>query len=132
MISLKRFFFRRVFICYLTVAFSMLSFASSAPAVFIPSPYAGTGSSHREADLQKIQKLLESTLIGHKLSQFGLTGEEVEGRLQQLNDEQIHQLATQIHALEPGGNGAIIVPIIIWVGIILLFVLEWTGITDIY
>jgi DNA-binding transcriptional MerR regulator len=110
----------------------MLSFASSAPAMFIPSPYGGTGSNHREADLQKIQKLLQSKLIGHKLSQFGLTREEIEERLQQLNDEQIHQLATQIHTLEPGGNGAIIVPIIIWLGIILLFVLEWTGITDIY
>jgi hypothetical protein len=123
MFFLKRYFCNRVFICYLTVVFSILSFASSAPAMFIPSPHEGNGTSHREADLQKIQKLLESKLIQHKLAQFGLTREEIEARLCQLDDEQIHQIASQIHALEPGGNGTATAVIIILLSVILLILI---------
>ena len=130
MIFFKKFFFSRVFICYLTVAFSILSFASSAPAMFIPSPSEGNGASHRETDLQKIQKLLESKLVQHKLSQLGLTKEEIEARLHQLDDEQIHQVASQIHALEPGG-GASWVFVIILLGLIGFLMLELTGVIDV-
>jgi hypothetical protein len=131
MIFVKRFFFNRVFVSYLTVAFSILSFASSAPAMFIPSAYEGNGTSHREADLERIQKLLESKLVQHKLSQLGLTKEETEARLHQLDDEQIHQIASQIHALEPGGNGATAAIIIVLVLIIGFLILEIAGVIDV-
>jgi hypothetical protein len=132
MFFFKRFFCNRIFICYLTVAFSILSFVSSAPAMFIPSPREGNGTSHRETDLQKIQKLLESKLIQHKLSQFGLTREEVEARLHQLDDEQIHQIGSQIHTLEPGGNGAEVLLILLLLGIVVFFILELTGVIDVF
>jgi hypothetical protein len=132
MIFSKGFFFNRTFICYLTVAFSVLSFASSAPAMFIPSPCEGDSTSHRETDLQKIQKLLESKLIEHKLSQFGLTREEIQARLHQLDDEQIHQIASQIHTLEPGGNGAEVLLILLLLGIAVFVILELTGVIDVF
>jgi len=132
MIFFKRFFFNKVFICYLTLAFSILSFASSAPAMFIPSSHEGNGVGHREADLQKIQKLLESRLIQHKLSQFGLTREEIEERLCQLDDEQLHQIASQIHTLEPGGNGAEVILVLLVLGTIVFLILEVTGVIDVF
>ena len=132
MFFFKRFICNRVFICYLTVTFSILSFASSAPAMFIPSLYEGNGTGHREADLQKIQKLLESKLIEHKLSQFGLTREEIEARLHQLDDEQIHQIASQIHTLEPGANGAEVLLILLLLGIAVFVILELTGVIDVF
>ncbi|UCD72153.1 MAG: PA2779 family protein [Syntrophobacterales bacterium] len=123
MIFFKRFIFNRVFICYLTLAFSILSFASSAQAMFIPSPCEGNGISNRETDLHKIQKLLEIKLIQHKLSLLGLTKEEIEARLHQLDHEQIHQIASQINALESGGNSAEIIIILILLGIIIGLIL---------
>lgn len=123
MILFKRFFSNRVFICYLTVAFSVLSFTSNAPAMFIPFPCEGNGANHGERDIQKIQKLLESKLVQHELSQLGLTKEEVEARPHQLDDEQIHQIANQIHALESGGDGE-------WV--LIHIVLELTGVIDVF
>lgn len=132
MIFSKRLFSSKVFICYLTVAFSVLSSASSAPAMFVPSPYEGNGENHRETDIQKIQKLLESKLIKHKLSQFGLTKEEIEARLHQLNDEQVHQIASQIHTLEPGGNGAEALLILLFLAIVAIVVLELTGVIDVF
>ena len=127
----KRFFCNRAFICYLTMAFSMLSFASSAPAMFIPSPHEGSATSHRDTDLHRIQKLLESKLIQHKLSQLGLTKDEIEARLHQLDDDQIHQIASQINALEPGGGTAEVVIIIVLLAIIGFLVLELSGIIDV-
>ena len=130
MILFKRFYLSRVFVLYLIMAFSILSFASSAPAMFIPSPYEGNGTSHRETDLQRIQKLLESKVVQQKLSQLGLTREEIESRLCQLDDEQIHQIASQIHALEPGGNGTAII-IILLLGAVIFLILELTGVIDV-
>jgi uncharacterized ion transporter superfamily protein YfcC len=132
MIFFKKFCFNRILISYLTVAFSFLSFASSAPAMFIPSPYDGTGTSHRETDLQKIQKLLESKLVQHKLSQLGFSREEIEERLHQLDDEQIHQVASQINSLEAGGDDtAAIVIIILLLVLVGFLILELTGIIDV-
>lgn len=130
MIFGKRFFRNRVFICYLTVAFSVLSFASSSPAMFIPALQGGNGTGHREADLQRIQKLLESNIIRDKLSQFGLTSEEIEDRLHRLDDEQIHQIASQIDTLEAGGDAEWII-IVVLVALIVFLVLELTGVIDV-
>ncbi len=132
MIFFKKFCFNRVFVCYLTVAFSVLSFASSAPAMFIPSPDEGSASSHRDTDLQKIQKLLESKLVQHKLSQLGLAAEEIEARLHQLDDEQLHQVASQIDALEAGGDStAVWVIAVVLLAVIVFLVLELTGVIDV-
>ncbi len=132
MIFFKKFCFNRVFVCYLTVAFSILSFVSSAPAMFIPSPYEGSGTSHRETDLQKIKKLLESKLVQHKLSQLGFTTDEIQARLHQLDDEQIHQIAGQINALEAGGDStAAWIIAIVLLGVIVFLILELTGIIDV-
>ena len=97
MIFFKRFLFNRVFICYLTIAFLTLSFASNASGMFIPS-------TQREADLHKIQKVLELKLIQYKLSQLGFSKAEIQERIQQLDVEDVHQIASQIRALESGGD----------------------------
>ena len=130
MIFFKRFCFNRGFVCFLTVAFSVLSFASSAPAMFIPSPLEGNGATDRETDLQTIQKFLEMKLVQHKLSQLGLTSEEVEARLHQLDDDQIHQVASQIQALAPGGDAAWVI-VIVLLALIVFLILELTGVIDV-
>ena len=130
MIFVKRFFFNRVFVSYLTITFAILSFASSAPAMFIPSPYEGSGTSHRDGDLQRIQKLLESKLVQHKLSNLGLTKEEIQTRLHQLDDEQLHQIAGQINALEPGGDAEVFI-IIFLLALVGFLILEVTGVIDV-
>jgi hypothetical protein len=133
MIFFKRFFFNRVFVCYLTVAFSILSFVSSSPAMFIPSPYEGNGTGHREADLEKIQKFLESKLVQHKLFQLGLSREQIEERLHQLDNEQIHQITSQIDSLEAGGDStAVWIIVLVLLGVIVFLVLELTGVIDVF
>lgn len=132
MIFFKRFCSNRPFVGFLTLAFSVLSFASSAPAMFIPSPYEAGGTSHRTADLEKIQKFLESKLVQHKLSQLGLSREQIEERVQQLDDEQIHQIASQIHALDAGGDSGVAwVIAFVLLTLVVFLVLELTGVIDV-
>ncbi len=64
----------------------------------------GTGL-NRAADLQRIQNVLEAKVVRQRLEDYGLTAEEINARLSQLSDAQVHQLAMQIDALIPAGNG---------------------------
>jgi hypothetical protein len=61
-----------------------------------------------------------------------LTKEEIEARLHQLNDEQIHQIASQIHTLEPGGNGAEVFLILLLLAVAVFVALELTGVIDVF
>jgi hypothetical protein len=100
--------------------------------MFIPSPYEGNGTGHREADLEKIQKFLESKLVQHKLSQLGLSREQIEERLHQLDNEQIHQIASQIDSLEAGGDSAVAwIIALVLLAVIVFLVLELTGVIDV-
>jgi uncharacterized ion transporter superfamily protein YfcC len=82
--------------------------------------------------LQTIQKFLESKLVQHKLSELGFTTDEIQARLHQLDDEQIHQVAGQINALESGGDSAAVWIIVLFLlaGIVFL-ILELTGVIDV-
>ena len=119
---------KKILICYLIITLALLSFGSNSLAMLIQSPYGEDG--RREVDLQKIRKVLELKLVQHKLGQFGLTEEEIEVRLAQLDDEQIHQIASQIDALEAGGNGFrnTMVPVAIFVLAVILAVVFTIGI----
>ena len=44
-------------------------------------------------------------MIGERLTQIGLTPEEIQKRLGQLSDHQIHQLAQHLDELKVGGDG---------------------------
>lgn len=131
MTLMKRFCSSKIFIWYLVATFSTVSFVSNAWAMFIPSPHARAGASHRDADLQKIQKLLESKLIQEKLSQFGLIPAEIQARLSQLDDDQIHEIASQIRALEAGGSDVAVFIIFILAVLAGILILEVTGVIDI-
>jgi hypothetical protein len=107
-----------------------------SPWPFQPYPLPAV---RRQCSFRPLIKGMEKTiekqifkLIQHKLSQFGLTKEEIEARLHQLDDEQIHQIASQIHGLEPGGNGAEVFLIILVLAIAAFVVLELTGVIDVF
>ena len=59
----------------------------------------------RTADLQRIQKVLETKMVRERLENLGFTVEETQKRLSQLNDEQIHNLALNLDQLKVGGDG---------------------------
>jgi len=72
-------------IFYLVLCSLLLGFfTSDSMAILIPSVLPGAqGSSvtHRQSELERIQVLLESKLISQRLSDLGLTADEIQARL---------------------------------------------------
>ncbi|MFN3946815.1 MAG: PA2779 family protein [Aquificaceae bacterium] len=78
----------------------------------------------REEDIAKIQRALESKELQEKLKAYGLTKEEVESKLSQLSDEQIHMLAKASDKVLAGGDGVGLAIGILIVAILLVILLK--------
>lgn len=80
----------------------------------------------RAADMDKVQRVLESKLVAEKLTDAGLTMEEVNERLDRLTDAELHQFAGQLDSLYPGGDGLGVVITILIIVILVLVILKLT------
>lgn len=89
--------------------------ASLAPAdIGAAAPASGAA---RADDMRTISAALESKALRGRLKALGLDDKEVDSRLRQLSDSEVHQLATQLEAVRPGG---IIVELLVVVVLVLL------------
>ena len=95
---------------------AMLAPATTSVTVSDPS---------RVEDLQRIQRVLENKIVQQRLADYGLTPEEIQDRLTRLSDSQLHQLAAQIDALMPGGDGGLGIVIALLVIAILVVILVY-------
>lgn len=84
-------------------------------------------ASFRQEDLTKIQTVLESKVIRQRLSDLGLTQEEITSRLSQLSDSEVHQVASKIDSLYAGGDGLGVVIALLVIAILVVILLELTG-----
>jgi hypothetical protein len=76
-------------------------------AGFSPSEGIGLLSAERSADLRKVQKFLEMKMVGERLRELGLAPGEVQSRLDQVNDQQLHQLALRVDDLTVAGDSGL-------------------------
>jgi hypothetical protein len=120
--------FMRYISWYLIVAMFLIGIAPRVDAGFAPSEIIALAKADREADLGKIQKALEIKAVSERLGQFGLTREEVQARLAQLNDRQLHQIALQLDDLRVGQDDILgIVIALLVIAILVVVVLRLTG-----
>lgn len=93
-------------------------------AMLAPAESAGQPmpDGQRAADLKTVQKALESKILRERLKEFGLSDPQVQSRLDKLSDKEIHQLAGQIHTVNPGGDGGVIVGLLVIVVLVLLII----------
>ncbi len=96
--------FKRWSAWYLVVAICIMGFVPPLEASFLPSETVASGTT-RPADLDTVQKVLETRLVQQRLQDLGFTPEEVSARLAQLSDVQIHQLAQRLDDLRVGQDG---------------------------
>jgi len=80
---------------------------------------ASAPASVRAADMKVISTALESKLLRAKLKSLGLDDAETQARLSKLSDREIHQLASRIEAVHPGG---LIVEILVVAVLVLLVI----------
>src|SRR4030042_2919062 len=113
---------------YLVVAMFVIGITPRVYAGFSPSEVVGVSPIDRGSDLGKIQNALETKMIGERLKQIGLTPDEIQKKLGQLSDQQIHQLALQLDALKVGGDaGWTVLGIIIVLAAIAVLVIYLSG-----
>ena len=113
---------------YLVMAMFVIGITPRVYAGFSPSEVIGLSQVDRESDLQKIRSVIETKMIGERLKQMGLTPEEIQKKLSQLSDQQIHQLALQLDELKVGGDaGWVVLSIIIVLAAIAVLVIYLTG-----
>ena len=113
---------------YLVIAMFIIGIAPRVDAGLAPSEIIALTQIDRTADLVKIQKVLEVKAISERLMQFGLTQDEVQKRLIQLSDQQIHQIALQLDDLKIGQDDALTLLIaLLFIAIIVVVLLKLTG-----
>jgi hypothetical protein len=72
---------------YLVVAMFIIGIAPRVDAGLAPSEIIALSQTDRDADLAKIQKVLELKAVGERLTQLGLAQEEIKNRLDRLSDQ---------------------------------------------
>jgi len=112
---------------YLVVAMFIISIVPRVEAGFAPSEIIDLKPEDRAANIEKIQSVLETKAVRERLSQFGLNQDEIAGRLSQLSDEQIHQLALQLDDLRVGQDGAGVIIAVLVIIILIIVILQLTG-----
>ena len=105
----------------LVVLMGVFSVVPRLEASFVPSDES-FASNARQKDMAMVQKVLEQKVVKERLKALGYTEEEINSRLDQLSDDEIHQFATQLDSLTSGG-GAIGFIIGILVIILLIFLI---------
>ncbi|WP_448587220.1 PA2779 family protein [Thermocrinis sp.] len=101
-------------------------FLNSAPAVagLVESkPASEELKSNREEDIKKIQRALESKIVQEKLKAYGLSKEEVEKKLSEMDDHQIHTLAKASEKVLAGGDLGVVIAVLL-IAILLVILLK--------
>ena len=113
---------------YLVVAMFVIGITPRVYAGFSASEVVGFSAIDRASDLGKIQNAIETKMIGERLRQIGLTPDEIQKKLSQLGDQQIHQLAQQLDELRVGGDsGWVAFGIVIGLAAIAVLVIYLSG-----
>ncbi len=112
---------------YLVVAMFIIGIAPRVDAGLAPSELIAMSQTDRAADLEKVRKVLEMKIVSERLGKFGFTQDEIQSKINNLNDQQMHKLALQIDDLKVGrddGLGIIIALLVI--AIIVIIILQLT------
>jgi hypothetical protein len=113
---------------YLVVAMFVIGITPRVYAGFAPSEVLGLSPAERASDLQKVRQFLEMKMVRERLKELGYTPEEIQPRLSQLSDEQIHQLALKLDDLNVAGDSALgIIIALLIIAILVIVIIQLLG-----
>ena len=110
---------------YLIIFMCLISIVPRVDASLSPSEIISDSQFNRASDFEKIQKFLEMKLVRERLEKLGFTEGEIQTKLSQFSDQQIHQFAQNLDALKVGGNDTLI--ILLLIAILVVVLLYYTG-----
>jgi hypothetical protein len=109
--------------CYLVLAMVLLGAVPKVFAGLSPSEAINLSKDLRINDLGKVQKVLEMRMVRERLEKLGFTQEEIQIRLDQLDDKQLHELALNLDELRVAGNGTGVIIAVVLIGILIVLLL---------
>jgi TolA-binding protein len=112
---------------YMVAVMFLIGITPRVDAAFSPSEGLSLLQSDRQSDIQKIQKVLEVKMVAERLKAFGFTQDEIQAKLNQLNDQQIHQMAQKLDELNVGGDGGEVVIAILLIAILVVLIIYLSG-----
>jgi hypothetical protein len=119
---------KKCIIWYLVVAMFVIGITPRVYAGFSPSEAIGLLPAERSSDLQKIQKFLETKMVRERLKELGLSPDEIQARLNQVSDPQIHQLALKLDELKVAGDDFLgIIILLLVIAILVVLLIQLTG-----
>lgn len=123
--KIKTSFISKSLAIFLSIAFFLIASIPQNSWAFFIEPQLPNYS--RKAAVDKIQRILESKIISQRLSEIGLSKNEINSRLNELNDDDIHQFASQLESLMPGGDAITTIMGLLVIAILVLVILQLTG-----
>ena len=120
---MKILFMKQISWC-LVFAMFIIGIAQKVEAGFAPSDVIALSQVDRAADIDKIQKVLETKMVRERLEKLGYAQEEINSRLAQLSDQQMHNLALQLDDVKVGGDGLGIVIALLVIVILVVLLLQ--------
>ncbi|MDA8086765.1 MAG: PA2779 family protein [Nitrospiraceae bacterium] len=112
---------------YLVFAMFVIGIAPRVEASFSPSGLVALPQFDRAQDLNKIQQALEGKMVARRLADLGFTKAEINSRLSQLSDAQLHQVAQKLDKLKTGGDGFEFLIALLIVVVLVILILQMTG-----
>lgn len=111
----------------LSMAFYMIFFMSiPAMAGLIPSIPSSVemAGKEREAEINRVQKVLEMQIVADKLQAYGLSVDEVKAKLRSMSDEQLHVMAQASDRVLAGGDGLGVVISVLLIILLVILILK--------
>ncbi len=122
----RRPFLAACFSIYLLCLFSTPAVAGMIGSVASSDAYHDRGV--RDTEIGKIQRALETEIVKEKLKAYGLTSDEINTKLSDLTDEQIHMLAQASDNILAGADDGLgILIAILLIVLIVILVLKLSG-----
>jgi hypothetical protein len=118
---------KMVVVWYLVGAMFVIATTPRCFAGFSSSEVIAFSPADRPADLEKLQKFLETKMVRERLKDLGFAPEEVRMKLNDLNGQQAHQLALHLDEMKVAGDGGAVVVIVFLAAILAVLIIYATG-----
>ncbi|MEE8185170.1 MAG: PA2779 family protein [Thermodesulfobacteriota bacterium] len=110
---------------YLAVAFLIMTSIPADSLAYVIQPREEVSS--RAGNIAKIQRVLEIKMVSQRLSELGLSIDEIRSRLDRLSDTEMHSFASRLDTLYAGGSAIGVIMGLLVIAILLLVILQMTG-----
>jgi Flp pilus assembly protein TadB len=102
-------------------ALALTFLASAAQAAVAPS--RGRTETQRDKNLRRVRRLLQEKQVRKELARVGMRREEIEKRLERMDDEELQHLADRLDSLAIGrGAAGVVIVVLVVVALVLLIV----------